>query len=87
MLILAELGFIGLFLGNPDLIPIENLMRGYRPDLPVPEWGGMLAGTRYYFSRWYWLPIVPALAFAIAIFGFHLLAEGLRQVLEITHRR
>jgi len=87
LLILAELGFIGLFLGSPDLVAIEDLLRGYRPELPMPEWGGMLAGTRYYFSRWYWLPIVPAGAFALAIFGLHLLAEGLRQLLEISQRR
>ncbi len=87
LLILAELGFIGLFLGSLRPIPIDDLLRGYRPDLPTPEWGGMLAGTRFYIFRSAWIPMAPTAAFAVTILGFYLLAEGLRHFYEMPQRR
>ena len=87
LLLLAELGFIGLFLGSLRPIPIDDLLRGYRPDLPMPEWGGMLAGTRFYIFRSAWIPLAPTGAFAVTILGFYLLAEGLRQLFDMPQRR
>ena len=87
LLILAELGFIGLFLGSMRPIPIDELLRGYRPELSTPEWGGMLAGTRFYIFRAAWIPLAPTGAFAITILGFYLLAEGFRQFFEMPRYR
>ena len=87
LLILAELGFIGLFLGSTYFFTLSELLSGRSPELPVPEWGGMLAGTRFEIFRYYWLPIVPAVTFAVTIFGLYLLAEGLRQALDMPGHR
>lgn len=82
LLIVAELGFIGIYLGSARQIAFADLLSGEMPQLPIPEWGGMLAGTRLEVFRWWWLPIMPALAFLITIFGFNLLADGLRKHLD-----
>jgi peptide/nickel transport system permease protein len=82
LMILAELGFLGIYLGIPRPVSLADLLGGQQPQLPVPEWAGMLAGTRLEIFRWYWLPIMPAAAFMLTIFGFHLLADGLRRQFE-----
>lgn len=87
LLILAELGFIGVFLGTTRTISLGSLLSGHPPPLTIPEWGGLLAGTRMEIFLHTWLPIAPAAAFAATIFGFNLLAEGLRQVLDIPRQR
>ena len=82
LLIVAELGFLGIYLGSPRPITLADLLGGQQPQLSLPEWGGMLAGTRLEIFRWYWLTIMPAAAFMLTIFGFNLLADGLRRQLE-----
>ena len=82
LLILAELGFLGLYLGSTRAFSFNDLLTGEMPQLPQPEWAGMLAGTRLEIFRWWWLPLVPAGAFLVTIFGFNLLADGLRRRLD-----
>ncbi len=84
MLLLAELGFIGMFFGEEVVINFTDLLRQTAtPD--AVEWGGMLAGTRAEVFRWYWLPLVPAGAFAISILGFNWLASGMQQALDLAN--
>jgi peptide/nickel transport system permease protein len=62
----AALSFIGL---------------GVRP--PEAEWGSMVnSGVGYIASGQWWLSIFPGLVMAIAILGFNLLADGMRDVLD-----
>lgn len=62
----AALSFIGL---------------GVRP--PEAEWGSMVnAGVGYIASGQWWLSIFPGLVMAIAILGFNLLADGMRDVFD-----
>ena len=83
MLLLAELGFIGVFFGEEVVINFTDLL--HQTAAPeAAEWGGMLAGTRAEVFRWYWLPLVPAGAFAIAIVGFNWLASGMQQALDLS---
>ncbi len=82
LLLLAELGFLGIYLGSSSPLRLSDLLGGEQPQLPIPEWGGMLAGTRLEIFRWSWLPIVPAGAFFMTILGLYLLADGLRQQLD-----
>lgn len=78
LLTLGELGFLGLFLGESFFQYLPQVVRS-----PIlPEWAGMLAGTRISIFNWPWLPIAPAVAFMIAILGFNLLASGLRTWLD-----
>jgi len=87
LLLLAELGFLGIFLGASRQVTMSSLLGGEQPILKMPEWGAMLAGTRLEIFNWWWLTVMPALAFALAIFGLHLLGDGLREVLDIHQKQ
>lgn len=87
LLLLAELGFLGIFIGATRQVTMSSLLGGEQPILKMSEWGGMLAGTRLEIFNWWWLTVMPALAFALAIFGLHLLGDGLQEILDIDQRR
>lgn len=78
LLVLAELGFLGLIVGS---LPLDILFQSVRI-IGEPEWAGMLAGTRTAIFHWPWLSLGPALAFVVAILGFNLLGIGLRGWLD-----
>lgn len=78
LLMLGELGFLGVFVGKRYLGIIAESM----PFLETAEWAGMLAGTRLAAFTWWWLPIIPAATFLVVIMGFSLLAVGLRGWLD-----
>jgi peptide/nickel transport system permease protein len=53
---------------------------GVRP--PTPEWGTMLGeGRSYIFSAWH-VATFPGLAIFLAVLGFNLLGDGLRDALD-----
>ncbi len=50
---------------------------------PFPSWGEMLSGTaRMYMYRAPWLAIWPGVAISVAVFGFNMLGDALRDVLD-----
>ena len=50
---------------------------------PEPSWGGMLTGTaRDYFVRNPWMAIWPGLALSLAVYGFNLFGDAIRDVLD-----
>jgi peptide/nickel transport system permease protein len=53
---------------------------GVRP--PTPSWGSSLQGGYQYLSTAPWLSIYPGLAIFIAVLGFNLFGDGLRQLLD-----
>jgi ABC-type dipeptide/oligopeptide/nickel transport system permease subunit len=54
---------------------------------PTPEWGALLAGGRDYLTTAPWLALFPGGATMLAVLGFNLLGEGLRDLLEVQNRR
>jgi ABC-type dipeptide/oligopeptide/nickel transport system permease subunit len=74
-------------LGATRQVTMSSLLGGEQPILKMPEWGAMLAGTRLEIFNWWWLTVMPALAFALAIFGMHLLGDGLREMLDSDQQR
>lgn len=48
---------------------------------PAPTWGRMLADAQTYLALAPWLAILPGLAIALAVLGFNLLGDGLRDLL------
>ena len=84
MMLLGELGFLGVYIGGGSRISIETDAMQFQifTLADVPEWGAMLAeGFRYLRSK----PFVvapPAMAFFVSVFGFNTLGEGLRQLFE-----
>ncbi|MBP0649437.1 ABC transporter permease, partial [Mycobacterium tuberculosis] len=49
---------------------------------PAPTWGRMLADAQTYLGPAPWLAIAPGLAIALAVFGFNMLGDGLRDALD-----
>ena len=49
---------------------------------PTPEWGAMLSDARVHFFDAPRLTLLPALAVTTAVFGFNLLGDGLRDILD-----
>lgn len=84
MMLLGELGFIGVYIGGGSRISVETdpFTFEFRTLIEVPEWGAMLAdGYRWLRSR----PFVimpPAVAFFVSVVGFNALGEGLRRLVE-----
>jgi peptide/nickel transport system permease protein len=78
LLLLAELGFLGLFMSGG----VSFTDNAGRPVLPVrdraPEWGQMLAGAQQYAFSNQFVAFVPGVVVAAAVFAFNLLGEGAR---------
>ena len=56
---------------------------GFGVPPPFPSWGDMLSGTaRVYMHRAPWLAIWPGVAISVAVFGFNMLGDALRDVLD-----
>jgi peptide/nickel transport system permease protein len=49
---------------------------------PAPSWGTMLNEGRTYLETAPWMSIFPGVAIMLAVFGFNLLGDGLRAVLD-----
>ena len=54
---------------------------------PAPSWGGMLAGPgRDYFSAAPWMALWPGLAISLAVYGFNLFGDAIRDALDPRQR-
>jgi peptide/nickel transport system permease protein len=49
---------------------------------PAPTWGRMLADAQTYLGVAPWLALLPGLAIALTVFGFNMLGDGLRDLLD-----
>ncbi|MGH8435606.1 MAG: ABC transporter permease [Pseudomonas sp.] len=58
---------------------------GVKP--PQPEWGSMLSTARAYMPDQWWVAVFPGIAIFLAVLGFNLLGDGLRDVLDPKARR
>lgn len=67
----AALGFLGL---GP-------------PDPRTPEWGAMLSDTYRYLTDAVHLAFFPGIAIVLAVLGFNLLGDGMREALDPKLRR
>jgi peptide/nickel transport system permease protein len=70
LLIVAGLSFIGLGIGPP-----------------TAEWGLMVfEGTEYILRGDWWMTVFPGIAIILAVLGFNLMGDGLRDILDPRHR-
>lgn len=53
---------------------------------PAPTWGRMLADAQTYLGQAPWLALLPGLAIALAVLGFSLLGDGLRDLMDPRSR-
>jgi peptide/nickel transport system permease protein len=49
---------------------------------PAPSWGSSLNAARQFITQAPWMSLWPGLAICLAVFGFNLLGDGLRDVLD-----
>jgi peptide/nickel transport system permease protein len=70
--ILAETGLDFLGLGTPP---------------PAPSWGQMIGDAQDYLTKDPLLSVWPSIVIVLAVFGFTLLGDGLREVLDPGMRR
>lgn len=49
---------------------------------PAPSWGTMLNEGRTYLETAPWMSVFPGIAIMLAVLGFNLLGDGLREVLD-----
>jgi peptide/nickel transport system permease protein len=75
-----DMGFAILTVAGLGFIGI-----GIRP--PTPEWGTLLSVSRSYMPDYWWTAMAPGMAMFLAVFGFNLLGDGLRDILDPKARR
>ncbi len=54
---------------------------------PDPEWGLAIAESRQYLPEAWWFSTFPGIAIFLIVFGFNLLGDGLRDVVDPRLRR
>ena len=71
------------FVGQAILLEASLSYLGMGVQEPTPAWGLMLQGGAEEFAESApWVPIFPGLAITLAVFGFNLFGDGLRDVLD-----
>jgi ABC-type dipeptide/oligopeptide/nickel transport system permease subunit len=70
-----------IWLGNAIFIEASLSFLGLGTQPPTPSWGLMLSGTgRAYMEQAPWLAIFPGLAISLAVLGFNLFGDTLRDI-------
>jgi len=78
VIILATIGLGAVILAESSLSFL-----GFGVPPPYPSWGAMLSGSgRSYMYRAPWMALWPGLAISLAVFGFNMLGDALRDVLD-----
>ena len=73
----ATLGVAGAILASAGLSFI-----GLGPSPPSAEWGAILAQSRQYIRRAWWLVTFPGMAITITVLSIKMLGDGLRDALD-----
>lgn len=80
LMLLAELGFLNIFLGGGYQVEFSVGQTVMFSD--IPEWGALLANIRDWWRSYPWMSWYPGVAFFLSIITFNLFGEGLRRFLE-----
>ena len=74
---------ITAFVGQAILLEAVLAFLGLGVQEPTPAWGLMLkSGAEEYAESAPWIPIFPGLAISLAVFGFNLFGDALRDALD-----
>ncbi|MEO5800903.1 MAG: ABC transporter permease [Gemmatimonadales bacterium] len=82
VIITATLGIAGAIMAEAAL---SFVGLGAQP--PTPSWGSMVSEGRDLIRAAPWVSVVPGLAVGIAVLGFNLVGDGLREALDPTLER
>jgi peptide/nickel transport system permease protein len=77
LIVLASLNFAFAVLAEASL---AYLGLGNKP--PSPSWGSMVSSSYGFLETAPWAALFPGLAIALAVLGFNLLGDGLRDALD-----
>jgi len=78
IIIVASLG-----IGRYILTEATLSFLGFGIPPPTPSWGGMLSGSgRQYMLLAPWMALWPGLALAAVVYGFNMLGDGIRDILD-----
>jgi dipeptide transport system permease protein len=76
---------LGISTAILDAAALGFLGLGAQP--PTPEWGTMLADSREFVVRAWWVVTFPGLAILVTVLAFNLLGDGLRDALDPRLKR
>jgi peptide/nickel transport system permease protein len=78
IIIVATIG-----LGTVILAESALSFLGFGIPPPYPSWGGMLSGSgRSFMYRAPWMALFPSVAISLAVFGFNMFGDALRDLLD-----
>ncbi len=77
VIVTGTIGVAGIILAEASL---SFLGLGIQP--PTPTWGAMIAQGRAFLTVAWWVSFFPGLAIALAVFGFNLFGDALRDALD-----
>ncbi len=84
LLLLAELGFLGVFIGGGSAFSLGEMMAPPTPiPLPeIPEWGMLISQGVNSLRAFPHKLLAPALTVFVAVMGLNIFGEGLRTLLD-----
>lgn len=82
LLIMAELGFLGLFVGGGSRFRSDPFSPVIILISEIPEWGALVAQGTPYIRTYPFMVLGPAMAYFIAIVGLNAFGEGLRRIFD-----
>ncbi len=82
VIVTSTLGVAGAILAAAGLSFI-----GLGPSPPTAEWGAILAQSRQYIRRAWWLVTFPGVAITVTVLSINMVGDGLRDALDPQLRR
>ncbi len=82
LLLMAELGFLGLFVGGGSRFKSDPWSPVIIQISEIPEWGALVAQGTPYLRTYPYMVLGPAAAFFVAILGLNAFGEGLRRIFD-----
>jgi ABC-type dipeptide/oligopeptide/nickel transport system permease subunit len=82
LLIMAELGFLGLFVGGGSRFRSDPFSPVIIQISEIPEWGALVAQGTPNLRTYPYMVLGPAMAFFISILGLNAFGEGLRRIFD-----
>lgn len=76
-----------LDMGNVIRIAAGMSFLGLGAQPPTPDWGLMVSTGRSFLVNQWWVPTFPGFAILLAVFGFNLLGDGIRDIADPHLRR